>query len=260
MSLDRIIIVSKNILDYRRLKDMNYIPNILVIIIASVLLVAILVSLGYLLYYRLSAQKSLDKERTRRTNLPSPLNFIFTCLIVASFIGNVISIIGFITLKDQEQEQFYSQSSIGEIGSEFQYIKDQVITNLRPEYEVLSHQSNEFIMYYARINEIIKDSNTFLPNYIVYIAYVGETELINNYHIKFTTQNGLNKASYIVKYESDYSIMILNSHEIIDVEISGEIKQFVADPNEDDIRAMFDQTEEISYSFSFKLKNSIFVT
>src|SRR5690606_32476833 len=166
---DLIIIVLKSTLDFRRFIEMSYIPNVLIIVIASVLLVAILVSIGYLLYYRFSAQKSLDEHRIKKTNLPTPLNFIFICLIVASFIGNIISIISFATMKDQDQEKFYSQSSIGELSSEFQYIKDEVITNLRPEYEVISHQSNEFIMYYAKINEIIKDSNTFLPNYIVYI-------------------------------------------------------------------------------------------
>lgn len=188
--------------------------DIIVLIKILISAIALLSSLAYTFYYKRKAQKTLDVN-AKRSNLPPPLVFIFTTLLVASLIGNIFSVIGFSTSKYEENH--YNNLSIGELSSEYQYIKDEVIKGLKAEYKVTSKKSEDFIIYYAKINDVIKDSTPFLPNFVIYIEYIGDELIEDNYNIKLTRSSSGYKSSSITRYRSDDSIMLLSSQEIVDL-------------------------------------------
>lgn len=232
--------------------------GIIILIIFLIIAIALLSGLAYTFYYKRRAQKTLE-DNSKRTNLPAPLVFVVTTLLIASIIGNVFSIVGFSGNKNYDNNN-YNTLSIGEISSEYQYIKDEVINGLKAEYIVSSKQSNDFIIYYAKINDAIKDTRPFLPNYIVYIEYNGDGIIEDNNNIKLSRSSEGYNSNTISKYKRNYSIMFLSSHEITNLKIEGQIKQFDLPDNKNeyfDINTLFEESGEVLYSFEFEINNSI---
>lgn len=216
----------------------------------------IVVSFLYFLIYRYQAQKTLISSNNRRFKLPVPQTFILIILLVASLLGNAFSIFN----KNTKSIPFYQVVSQGEISSEYKYIEDEVIRDLRGEYEVSSVESNNFIMYYAMIKDELISGNPLLAKYIIYIKYVGSNILEEDLHIKLTTKNKDNMvSSSIRRYKNSDAILMLRSHEVVDLEIVGEIKSFKWEDNKDnlndDIRETF-ESEQLLYSFHFEIKDA----
>lgn len=229
------------------------------ILIIALIVVALLIGFGYLFFYKKSAQKRLTGEKIK-TNLPTPLNFILITLLIASFIGNIL----FMMNRPNSNRNFnqYNYSIMGKLRSEYQYIEDEVIKGLRPEYIVISKEQNDFIIYYAKIIDVLKDQSHFLPNYIIYIKYVGEDVIGEGHHIRRTSIQGKTKSAIISQYKSDDIILILSSQELDELELIGEIKYIEWLGKEESyykkpLNEVFDEAE-LLYYFRFKIKDSNF--
>lgn len=215
----------------------------------------LIIGFVYLLIYRYQAQKALKSNKKRKFKLPTPQTFILIILLTASLLGNIFSI-----FNNTNEVPFYQSTSLGNVSSEYKYIEDEVINGLRGEYEVSSTESNDFIMYYATIREELEIENPLLAKYIVYIKYVGPNILEDNLHIKLTNKSKEGfESSTISEYKSTDTILMIRSHEIIDLEIIGEIKSFEwlknQDSINDDIKEAFENAL-LLYEFQFEIKES----
>lgn len=222
--------------------------------ILIILLFFSLIGFFYFLLYKNQAQKALESDKSRKFKLPTPRVFILIILLSASLLGNAISI-----FSNKDYTPFYRSTSFGEIKTEYKYIEDEVINGYRGEYIVNSKVSNDFIIYYATIKEGVTDP--LLAKYIVYIKYKGNESLEYNYHLKYILDSKKNKITNSITTFKDTSvILMIQSHEITDLEISGEIKNFELSKDKlvglEELNSKFEEAE-LLYSFKFLIKDSV---
>ncbi|MFA5692414.1 MAG: hypothetical protein WC907_02260 [Acholeplasmataceae bacterium] len=240
-------------------------------IIPILILLILIVSTAYILYFKYRAQKAIDNPNIKRINLPAPLNFILSVLLVGIFLASGVGIYNLVSTNnnknnptsegDHHQTDDYHILSSGELASEFNYIKSEVIEGKRTEYELVINESNDFTLYYAKLKEPI--TNNFLPKYIIYITYHGNLILEENYHIKISLTNDLTKSSMIGQYKTDYVTLLLTSIDVSNLKINAEIKHLEIQHSEstegdnskpENIDEMFNDSPVV-LSYDFNLNN-----
>jgi len=233
-------------------------------LISVLILLILIISIVYIFYFKYRAQKSLNNSNIKRSNLPTPLNFILSIFLAGIFLVGGVGVMNLLTNNDNKfnssnKTENYHILNNGELSSEFNYIETEVIKGIRPEYDLSVDYSNDFILYYAKLKDSV--TNYFLPKYIIYITYDGDLILEDNYHIKLSLDSNVSKNSMISKYKSDYVTLLLTNIDLINLNISAEIKYIEnyiteeeKDEQDENINESFEETSALS-SFDFNLNN-----
>ena len=180
------IILLKNIMDYRG-DNMNSFSNILIgfVIGFAAILVAILIFYFlYRTYLNLKIQNKCKKKF-----FIQPLTFMLLMIIVLLFVVIGISHYNLRELRienekikeinDESKMPVFTSLKAGDHTYDI-YI-DALANNSLEDYKITKETKNDFEYYFATSNKDIK----YMPNYILFIRYIGTEESLNGY-IKYS--------------------------------------------------------------------------
>lgn len=222
---------------------MNKSSNILIVFLIAfgVVLVAVLLFyFGYRAYLNLKIQ-----NKCKRKFFIQPLTFML--LMIIALLVVVIGVSHFnlreLRVENEKINELYDETkkivftSLKEEDNTYDIYTNALVNNSLEKYEIKKETKNDFEYYFASTNQDIK----YMPNYIVYIRYIGTEEALNGYFNYSLNEN--NSVRMHGKVEKEY-IVLSNTIESL--------------PNSIEIglSIILDKTEEVySTIIKFDIKN-----